>query len=112
MTSPSKQQKAAIDKAADYALNTYKGPTNTLEQAIGALHVAVSFGWKPLYLMHDKKTLRNFEKILDVSFRDLCDEEGPLASRSKAWRLFQKYNNFWKAVSGAIKGVRTNEIDK
>lgn len=93
------------------AFNTYHGHLPELEGAIGALFAGQHFGWKVLLLIHDKKTIRKYEEILGVSFREVMPDVGPLAENSLAWRSAQKVSNFWKAVKGEIKGIRTPVID-
>ncbi len=96
----------------DKAFKDFSGDFGELEAAIGAFMVARHLGWKPLLLIHDKKTLRKYEKILGVSFREIFPEVGPLAHKSRAWVLVQKVSNFWKAVSGDISGVRSPKAVK
>jgi hypothetical protein len=99
-------------QVADQALKDFSGDFSQLEAAIGAFMIARHLGWKPLLLIHDKKTLRRYEKILGISFREAFPEVGPLAHKSRAWVLVQKVSNFWKAVSGDIPGIRTPQANK
>ncbi|MDD3181487.1 MAG: hypothetical protein PHD48_01580 [Alphaproteobacteria bacterium] len=101
-----------IKEAIDTAIVNYKGQSPELEQAIGALMLARHIGWKPLFLMHDRRTIVKYEKILKVSFREAVREEGELAFKSIAWGAFQGCTNFWKAVTGAISGIRDNGLKK
>lgn len=95
------------------AVDGYKGNVVQLEAAIGALFVGKRLGWKILYLMHDKKTLRHYEKILGgISFREVLPEVGPKASKSISWSMVQGVMSFWKAVKGEIQGVRSPMITK
>jgi len=103
--------KQIIDTSLD-AVDRFKGDVLRLERAIGTLVVGKRFGWKVLYLIHDKKTLRDYEKILDVDFREVLPEVGPKASKSIAWVAFEGFKNFWKAVKGEIPGIRSPEITK
>lgn len=98
--------------AIDNAVKTFRGNVSTLEAAIGALFVGRQVGWKVLVLVHDKKTIRRYEKILGLDFREIMPEVGPLADKSLAWSAVQKVSNFWKAVSGEIPGIRTPELTK
>jgi len=88
----------------------FKGQLNDLEGAIGALLVGRHLGWRPLYLMHDRKKIKKYEDILGVDFREVLPEIGEKATKSIAWGAFQKFNNFWKAVNGNIPNVRSNEV--
>ena len=94
------------------AVDRFKGNGAQLESAIGALFLGKRLGWKVLYLMHDKKTLRQYEKYLEVNFRELLPEVGPKASKSYAWSMVDGAKNFWKSVKGEIAGVRSSIITK
>lgn len=96
----------------DTAIKDYSGQSNYLEGAIGALMFGRHVGWKPLLLIHDRKTLKRYESILGVEFREILPEVGEMANKSVAWKAAQKITNFWKAVSGHTAGVRSPKIDK
>ena len=64
-------------------------------------------GWRPLFLIHSPKSIKKYEGILDVAFRDVMLEVGPKAKDSIAWKLAQKVSNFWKLVKGETSNVRT-----
>jgi len=89
----------------------FRGNIHHLEMAIGMLTIGRELGWKPLLLIHDKKTIRRSEEILGVNFRELFPEIGKNADKSVAWKLVQKASNFWKAVRGETKGIRTNQAE-
>jgi hypothetical protein len=99
-------------KKIDLAIIEFRGQLPTLEAAIGAWLVGEKFGWKVLYLVHDKSTLRKYEKILDVNFKEILPDETPLSTKSLAFEAVQKVSNFWKAVKGEIPNIRTPEIKK
>ena len=101
-----------FDEIFDKAIKDYKGNVQILETAIGALIVGQHMGWKVLLLIHDKKTIKKYEKALGINFRDYMDEVGSLAHKSIAWCAVQKVSNFWKAVSGEIPGIRSPELKK
>lgn len=99
--------------SADRALELYRiereafakfaGDFDELEAAIGVLHLGDQVGWKPLVLIHNKRTIRKYEEILDIKLREFFPEEGPSAERSLGYKIAKKIGNFWKAVSGDIK---------
>jgi hypothetical protein len=99
-----------LEEVASEAVKKFKGNANTLESAIGSMYVAKAYGWKVIYLVHDKKTIRKYEQILNIDFRESFPEEGPQAQRSVAFEAVQKVSNFWKAVKGEIAGIRTPEL--
>ena len=97
-------------KFLESRMEIYRGNLNVLEKAIGMYYVGHQFGWKVLLLFHDKKTIRNYEKILDIDIREEFQERGPLSHKSLALKLADGIGNFWKVVRGGIKGGRTPEI--
>jgi len=88
----------------------FHGDLRELEKALGMYAVAPYYGWKVLYLVHDKKTIAKYEDILGISIREECHERGPLADRSAALMAADKLGNFWKAVKGDAKGVRKPDV--
>ena len=85
------------------AITNFSGTLDELESALGMFRMGHHFGWRVLYLVHSKKTIRKYEDILDIKIRDIFPEEGPSAERSIGLALAKKASNFWKVVSGEIK---------
>lgn len=85
------------------AIARYTGTFDELEAALGMLRIGDHIGWKPLVLIHNKRTIRKYEEILNISVREFFHEEGPSADRSLGYSVAKKIGNFWKAVSGEIK---------
>ena len=85
------------------AFARFCGQFDELEAAIGMLHLGDHVGWKPLVLIHNKRTIRKYEEILGINIREFFPEEGPSAERSIGYKIAKKIGNFWKAVSGEIK---------
>ena len=85
------------------AIAGFKGTFDELEAALGMLHMGFHVGWKPLVLIHNKRTIRNYEEILDINIREFFPEEGPSAERLRGYAIAKKIGNFWKAVSGEVK---------
>lgn len=94
----------------DKAIAKYQGNTDVLASAIGALMIGRHIGWRPLYVMNTRKTLKNYEAILRVSFQKVLPDVGPLAHKSVAWSIAKKLRSFWKAVKGEIPGVKSLEL--
>ena len=94
----------------DEAVRKYKGNAHELERAIGSLFLGRQMGWKVLYLIHDRKTVRKYAEILGVDFREVLPEETEYSRKSMAWKLAQKLENFWKAVKREIPGMNTPEM--
>lgn len=80
----------------------FSGQLDELESALGMLRMGHHMGWKVLYMIHSKKTIRKYEEILDIKIRDIFDAEGPSADRSVGLGIAKKFSNFWKVVSGEI----------
>lgn len=85
------------------AFAKYTGTFDELEAAIGMLHLGMHLGWKPLVMIHNKRTIRKYEEILGIDIREEFPEEGPSAERSRGYRIAKRLGNFWKAVSGELK---------
>ena len=98
---PSDRAKEIVDKL-DEAIKHHQGGIDVVEQAVGMYLVGRHFGWKVLYLVHSKRTIRKYEKILGIKVQEEFLEVGPDADRSYAWVAVQKVSNFWKAVSGDV----------
>ena len=91
-------------------VKTYKGDVTVLEHAIGCFVVGRKVGWKCLLVMHDRKSIKRYEDILGLPFKDHLPEVGDLAHRSKAWKIVQGVSSFWKAVKGEIPNVKSTEM--
>ncbi len=78
--------------------------------ALGVLRLGIQLGWKPLVLIHNKRTIRKYEKILNLNFKEYFLPEGPACERSFGYVAAKKVSNFWKAVSGDIKIPNKKEI--
>lgn len=95
----------------DERITKFRGNLQELENAIGMWVVGRRFGWKVLYLAHDRKTIAKYEKILGVKMRDEVPDEGDLADKSVGLKLARAVSNFWKAVKGEIQGIRSGLIE-
>ena len=100
-----------MKEVADAATKRYRGNINPLQQAIGMMFTTEQLGWRALYLMHDRRTVNRAEQILDIKFQDTFVEEGPQINRTVAWSALKRVEDFWKAVRGEIKGVRSTELE-
>ena len=70
----------AFDKAG-IAIANFSGSLEELEKAIGMLVVGYHFGWKVLLLVHSKRTIKKYEKILDINIKEFFPAEGRSAKR-------------------------------
>jgi hypothetical protein len=96
-------QKQQLQEIETFAIVNFKGQLDELESAIGMLRMGHHFGWKVLYLIHSKRTIRKYEDILSMKIRDVFPETGPSSYRSYGFNLAETYSNFWKVAGGDIK---------
>ena len=92
------------------AIDRFRGNVDELEKAIGMLMLGDYVGWKVLVLVHNKRTIRKYEEILNINVREFFVEEGPIAARSLGYDIAKKLGNFWKAVSGDIPIENRREL--
>ena len=64
------------------AFARFSGQFDELEAAFGLLHLGDHLGWKPLVLIHNKRTIKKYEEILDINIREFFPPEGPSEARS------------------------------
>lgn len=104
-------QRKRLEEIEAEAIACFKGQLDELESALGMLRMGHHVGWKVLYLLHSKRTVRKYEAILTgdatepVRIRDLFDPTGPSSYRSFGLRLADAASNFWKAISGEAEDV-------
>ena len=97
------EQEAELVRIEREAIAHYAGDLTELEAALGVLRIGHHFGWRVLVLIHNKRTIRKYEQILNINFREFFPAEGPSHERSIGYGWAKQLGNFWKAVSGAIK---------
>ncbi len=97
------EEEARLRKIEEEAIAEFAGELDVLESALGMLRMGPHFGWRVLYLIHSKQTIRKYEDILKVRIRDIFDETGPSSYRSVGLNLADRFTNFWKVVGGEIK---------
>lgn len=92
--------RAELDRIEEEAIAEFRGQLDDLESALGMLRMGHHWGWKVLYILHSKATIRKYENILKIKVRDVFPEEGPSAYRCAGFRIAQAASNFWKVISG------------
>ncbi len=97
------EQEAELVRIEREAIAHFTGDLTELEAALGILRIGHHFGWRVLVLIHNKRTIRKYEQILNINFREVFPAEGPSHERSVGYGWAKQLGNFWKAVSGAIK---------
>jgi len=85
------------------AIANFKGQLPELASALGMLKMGDHFGWRVLLIIHNKRTIRKYEDILNIKVRDFFPEEGPSADRSVGYTWAKKLGGYWKIVSGDKK---------
>lgn len=103
-------QAADLERIEKEAIANFSGPLDQLNSALGLLRMGHHVGWRALYIIHSKRTIRKYEDILNIQVRELFPEEGPSADRSIGYEIARKLENFWKVVSGDIKIEHRREI--
>ena len=103
-------QKSELERIEMEAVGHFVGQLDDLESALGMLRMGHHFGWKVLYIIHSKATIRKYEKILDIRIRDIFLEVGPSAERSVGYQIVKKVSNFWKFISG--EAPESKELDR
>lgn len=81
-----------------------------LESALGMYVLAHFFGWKVMYFIHSKRTVRKYEELLGLKLSEHFRDFGDDADRTNAFKIIHSVNNFWKLVSGDEKSPL--DIDK
>lgn len=104
------QKIAAFDKVGTVVAG-FSGSLEDLEKAVGMLMIGYHFGWKVLLLVHSKRTIKKYEKILDIDIKEFFPAEGRSAKRSMGLGLAKQIGNFWQVVSGDIKVENRRSIE-
>lgn len=105
LATPLPTPEEAVERYAlmDNAIRRADFQIDELESALGMYMIGHHFGWKVLYLVHSKKTVKKYEEILAIKVSEAFPEFGPDADRTNAFQIIQAVSNFWKAVSGDEK---------
>ncbi|MEO7621553.1 MAG: hypothetical protein ABIS30_00685 [Gallionella sp.] len=110
MPSRTLEREAELIRIEREAFASFQGQFDDLELALGILRTGDYLGWRPLVLIHNKRTIRKVEDILGINFREFFPPEGSSANRSQGYKLAKQLTNFWKAVSGDTKIDNRREI--
>lgn len=90
----------ALTDLVHKVITGYRGPAGDLEAALGMLMVGRYLGWRPLYILHSKKTVNKYEAILGIEVQNHFEADGPDAHRASGYQLANSRPSFWKVVSG------------
>ena len=102
----------AIERYAvmDRAIRQGGFQIDEIESALGMYMVGFHFGWRILYLIHTKKTIRKYETLLNIKVAETFPEYGPDVEKTNAHKILKAASSFWKVVSGDEK--TTLKVDK
>lgn len=104
------EQLKEIGEITHRAIAQFQGQADKLEMALGVLILGYQVGWRALYIIHNKRTIRQYEAILGITFREHFPEESAGCSRSLGYKIAKKLEKFWQVVSGDIKIEGKREI--
>jgi len=110
MPSRTMERESELIRIEREAFANFTGQFDDLELALGILRTGDYLGWKPLVLIHNKRTIRKVEGILGITVREFFEPEGACAERSIGYSFAKKIGKFWKAVSGDVKVEQRREI--
>lgn len=85
------------------AVAKFHGNLDELESALGFLRLGFHYGWKPLAIIHSKKTFKKYEQILGIDAREFFPDETPTSDRSIGFSIAKKLSKFWQVVNGEEK---------
>lgn len=106
------KRKTELEKIEREAVADFYGNMTELGKAIGMLHLGDHMGWRVLVLIHNKRTIRKYEEILDINIREFFPETGSASYRSIGFTVATKLKKFWKVVSGEEKIENKTDIEK
>lgn len=110
MAMRSPEREAELIRIEREAVANFDGLLDDLEAALGILRMGDYMGWRVLVLVHNKRTLRKYEDILNIKIKEFFPETGSQSYRSTAFKFATSVGNFWKSVSGDIKIENRKEI--
>ena len=84
------------------AWENYKGNVEIIEAAIGALLIGRLVGYDGLRMIHSWKTLRNYEGLLGVKFKEILREATPDTERINGIRYAKKFGELWRALAAGV----------
>ncbi len=103
MAQLNKKQLSEIQEITYRAIAHFEGNAEKLETAIGALYLGIHLGWKTLYIIHNKRTIRQFEEILGITFKEYFDDVLPGSRRSPGYTKAEDQKKYWKVVNGTFQ---------
>jgi hypothetical protein len=96
---PRKELEALMKRVEDSTYE-FEGQFEVIESALGMLLLGRLVGWKVLLIIHNRRTIAKYEKILGINIREEFPEEGPYANKSLGYEFAVKLKKFWKVTTG------------
>ena len=62
--------------------------------------MATQVGWRAAFVMHNQATIKKYEQITGVKFRDVCEPETELSKKFAGYAVARKLSSLWKAIRG------------
>ena len=84
------------------AWEKFEGDLPVFESAVGALFFGRFAGSDALRVVHSWRTLRKYEQILGITFKDELLERTPDSRRVNGIRYADKFSQFWKAIAAGV----------
>jgi hypothetical protein len=84
------------------SLRSYSGDVTIFESAVGALFLGKIIGWRPLFIIHSPKTIKRYESILKIRFRDHLREVTDYSDQCKGYNFVVTLGDFWAGVRGSV----------
>jgi len=106
----SNNEEKQLLQIAHEAIANFSGDIDVLNSAIGMLFTGYYFGWRFLYIVHSKRTIRKYEKVLNIKIKEHFEPIGTFSYRSAGLSEAYKHSNFWKCVSGDIQIPNRKQI--
>lgn len=87
----------------DEAVKNFSGASDYLAAALGALSIGQYLGWRGLLFVHSRTTLRGYEAVLGLSFKDVLPEKTEYTERLLGYRIADKLGKFWAVVKNEVQ---------
>jgi hypothetical protein len=84
------------------AWENFEGDLQVFESAVGALLFGRLAGFDALRVVHSWRTLRKYEQILGIAFKDRLRERTADSRRVNGIRYADKFREFWRAIAAGV----------
>ena len=64
------EQWTQLRRTITKATKEFRGDITQLEAAIGLISMTEHLGWKPMLLVHDARTVKKYEDIIKLGYKD------------------------------------------